>query len=138
MVYQRHALTLIEMMLVIVLVGVVGSALALNLRGALDKGRSFKTQETKKKIETVLNIAQLDQDVESLKSSWETEVIESPLVKISHKDKTILDAWGNKFDVDYDPNEQQFFASSLRIDKDGNIITPNKSAPLSNEPITSN
>lgn len=123
MVYKkRHALTLIEIMLVIVLIGIVGGALAFNLRGALDRGKSFKTQQVQKKIEAILSIEAVEEDYGSILEHWESIVKKSPLVKLKQKKGEIVDAWGNPFQVEYDDLQGQFLVSSAKIDSDGNIL----------------
>lgn len=120
---KRHALTLVEIMLVIVLIGVVGGALAFNLKGALDHGRGFKTKEIKKKIDAIVNIAAAEKDDSDILSTWSQIVSESPLVKIkTDAQKGIVDGWGNPFSLEYDADLEQFVATSPRIDAHGEII----------------
>lgn len=119
---KRHALTLIEIMLVIVLIGVVGGALAFNLRGALDRGKAFKTEETHKKIEAILSIAAVEDDPTVVLSEWDTVVSISPIVKVKKIGGNIVDAWGNPFDVTIDPDNGSFLVSSAKIGVDGKII----------------
>ncbi len=119
---KRHALTLIEVMLVIALIGIVGGALAFNLRGALDRGKAFKTEETHKKIEAILSIAAVEDDPTTVLSQWDTVVADSPIVKVKKIKKNILDAWGSPFKVTLDPNDGSFLVSSANIGTDGKII----------------
>ena len=119
---KRHSLTLIEIMLVIVLIGIVGGALAFNLRGALDRGKSFKTQETKKKIEAILCIAAVDDDQDVVLGEWTEIVSKSPLIKLKLNNGSVVDAWGNPFDVEYESSEGQYLVSSAKIDVDGKIL----------------
>lgn len=98
---KRNTLTLIEMMLVIVLVGIVGGALAFNLKGAITKGKSFKTEETRKKIDSVLNLALLEgASPEELEKEWLSYVKNSPLLKVSPNQEKIYDGWGKPFRVE--------------------------------------
>ncbi|MCH9633220.1 MAG: hypothetical protein S4CHLAM6_15730 [Chlamydiae bacterium] len=119
---KRHALTLIEIMLVIVLIGIVGGALAFNLSGALDKGKAFKTEETHKKIEAILSIQAIEDGPSVVLDTWPTVVGESPIVKVKKVGDKIVDAWGNPFEVELDPNDGSFLVSSAKIGTDGKII----------------
>lgn len=119
---KKHALTLVEMMLVIVIIGIIGGALAFNLRGSLDKGKEFKTKETKKKIEAILNIAAVDYDDQTILSDWKQLVVESPLANLKlDKNDELSDAWGNAFQVDFDTSQEQYIVTSSKIDSDGEI-----------------
>ncbi len=42
---KKKAVTLIEIMIVIVLISLIGGALAFNMRGSMDQGRAFKTEQ---------------------------------------------------------------------------------------------
>lgn len=119
---RRHALTLIEIMLVIFLIGIVGSALAFNLRGALDRGKTFKTQQIQKKIEAILSIEAMEEDYQTVLAHWEELVKKSPLVKIKQKNGDVVDGWGKPFHVTYDSVQEQFLVTSAKIDSDGNIL----------------
>lgn len=120
---KRYALTLVEMMLVIVLVGIVGGALAVNLKGALDRGKGFKTKETKKRIEAIVNIASVEKDEDTILNQWQEIVSQSPLIKLKlNSSNQVLDAWGNAFNLEFDSSEDQFIATSAKIDSDGNIL----------------
>ena len=41
---KQYALTLIEIMIVIVLIGLIGSVIGANMKGSLDEGKAFKTK----------------------------------------------------------------------------------------------
>ncbi len=51
---KKQAITLIEIMIVILLIGLIGGTLAYNMRGSLDKGKEFKTEQNKSKLYDVL------------------------------------------------------------------------------------
>lgn len=115
--YKRHSLTLVEIMLVIVLISVIGGALAFNLSGALDRGRAFKTEEMKKKLDMVISLAQNDHSDDEIKNDWAKLVKEYPIMKASSNDQ-YKDGWGNPFELD----ESQMVVTSKKIDATGNVI----------------
>lgn len=97
---KRQALTLIEMMLVILLIGVVSSALTVNIKGALTKSRRFKTEEMKKKIDTVLNLALLEgYSVEEVEQNWIDHLKDSPLISIPSSSHQVLDGYKKPFHI---------------------------------------
>ncbi len=115
---KRNALTLIEIMLVIILVGIVGGALAFNLKGAVQKGKRFKTEETKKKIDAILNLALLEgqfSDDLTEKDTWLECVKNSPLIKTTPDQKEIYDGWGKPFEVEIDDDGFTLVATSENI-----------------------
>ena len=40
---KKRALTLLEIMIVIVLIGIIGSVIGVNMKGSLDAGKAFKS-----------------------------------------------------------------------------------------------
>lgn len=110
---KRTALTLIEMMLVIILIGIVGGALAFNLKGAIEKGKGFKTEEIRKKIDSVLDLALLEgTSLEELEENWVEYVKKSPLIKVKPNQESILDGWGKPFRVELNPQDHSLVVLS--------------------------
>jgi type II secretory pathway pseudopilin PulG len=110
---KRTALTLIEMMLVIILIGIVGGALAFNLKGAIEKGKGFKTEEIRKKIDSVLDLALLEgTSLEELEENWMEYVKKSPLIKVKPNQESILDGWGKPFRVEVNPQDHSLVVIS--------------------------
>jgi len=53
---KRHPITLLEIMIVILLIGVIGGVLSYNLKGTLDRGKKFRTEEGMKRLKEILEI----------------------------------------------------------------------------------
>ncbi|AHK63579.1 hypothetical protein BOKEGFJH_00702 [Chlamydia avium] len=51
---RKQSITLIEMMVVISLIGIVGGALAFNMRGSIQKGKAFQSEQNCAKIYDIL------------------------------------------------------------------------------------
>src|SRR3990167_6260687 len=51
---RKRPLTLLEIMIVIVLIGLIGSVIGFNMKGSLDEGRAFKTRQAKEQIKDIL------------------------------------------------------------------------------------
>lgn len=47
---KKQAVTLIEIMIVILLIGLISGALVFNMRGSMDKGRVFKSQQNAQRV----------------------------------------------------------------------------------------
>jgi type II secretory pathway pseudopilin PulG len=96
----RRNVTLIEIMIVILLIGIIGGALAFNMRGSLDHGRKFKTEQNIARVKDILNMEYAKGDIspEDIAKNWEKIVAESPL---ANGTATTLDAWKNKLIVEF-------------------------------------
>ena len=53
---KKRTLTLMEIMIVIVLIGLIGSVIGINMKGSLDKGRAFKTKEAIRQIDDIFSL----------------------------------------------------------------------------------
>ena len=51
---KRSALTLLEVMVVILLIALIGGVVGVNLKGSLDEGRYFKTKEAKSQLKDII------------------------------------------------------------------------------------
>ncbi len=96
---RRKYFTLIELMVVVALIGIIGGVLTYNLRGSLEKGKAFKTQEAKKQIKHILTLTSMEQDIsiEELVVNWENHIYHSPLAQ--NPKKLVKDGWNQPFDV---------------------------------------
>jgi type II secretory pathway pseudopilin PulG len=95
---QKRPLTLLEIMIVILLIGLIGSVVGVNMKGSLEEGKAFKSRQSKEQIADVLML-------EIARGATMEEVIKNPedflknsgLVKIT---KGMLnDGWGVPFEI---------------------------------------
>ncbi len=97
---KKKAFTLLEIMIVIFLIGLIGSVIGYNMKGSLDKGKAFKTEQAINKIRDILELeaargniemSALDQDqvAQYLKNSG---IVRNP-------NKLLKDGWGNPMEV---------------------------------------
>jgi competence protein ComGC len=99
---KKQALTLLEIMIVILLIGLIGSVIGYNMKGSLEEGKSFKTSQTIDKLHDILTL-------EMAKGFSLEEVVQDPsrflqdsgLVK--DPKKMLVDGWGQKLDIQ--PNQ---------------------------------
>jgi len=47
---KKYAMSLLEVMVVIFIIGIIGSVVGYNMRGSLDHGKAFKTKESARKL----------------------------------------------------------------------------------------
>lgn len=53
---KRRPITLLEIMIVILLIGVIGGVLSYNLKGTLSRGKEFRTKEGLKRLQEILDL----------------------------------------------------------------------------------
>jgi type II secretory pathway pseudopilin PulG len=115
-VRKKQALTLLEIMIVIFLIGLIGSVIGYNMKGSLEEGKAFKTEKAIEQIHDILML-------EVAKGSSIDEVAADPEGYLSlsnlvnHPDKLIVDGWGTKFDVKPDQHKHDLVVSSDAYDK---------------------
>lgn len=111
---RKKYVTLIEVMIVILLIGIIGGALAFNMRGSMDEGRAFKTKQNQNRIHDILMLefAQGDRNLQEIKDDWADIVKASPLVQ----GETVLkDGWGRDFIVTLDSDNEAIKVYSEKL-----------------------
>lgn len=95
---KKRAITLLEIMIVIFLIGLIGSVIGYNVKGSLEEGKAFRTEQAKLQI----------QDILSLEASYGTsleEIVVDPGYYLKKsglcKDykKLLKDGWGQPYAI---------------------------------------
>ncbi|MBY0529821.1 MAG: type II secretion system GspH family protein [Rhabdochlamydiaceae bacterium] len=96
---KKQALTLIEIMIVIVLIGLIGSVIGYNMKGSLEEGRAFKTEKAIDQIHDILmlEVAKGDATIDEVVSNPDGFLAKSNLVK--DPSKLLKDGWGKRFQI---------------------------------------
>jgi len=98
---KKRPVTLIEIMIVILLIGMIGGALAFNMRGSLDKGKVFKSEQNANRVYDIVMMAYATGEIkfeDCTKKESVMEVLEkSPLVK--DPNKLFQDGWGEELQL---------------------------------------
>ncbi len=113
---KKRSITLIEIMIVIVLIGLIGGALAFNMRGSVDKGRAFKTEQNIARIQDILMLesAQNDLTLNEVAGNALNTLNRSPLVEDGSR--LLRDGWGNTLTITVDPNQERLTITSDRYE----------------------
>jgi competence protein ComGC len=61
---KKRSITLMEIMIVILLIGLISSVVGYNMKGSLDKGKAFKSKQGAVKIKEILEFEALDKELE--------------------------------------------------------------------------
>lgn len=98
---KKQAITLLEVMIVIFLIGLIGGVISWNMRGSLDEGRAFKTEQAIKQVTDILEmeVAQLTdkKDIPKIRENKAKYLGHSGVVK--SPDALLKDGWGNDLAV---------------------------------------
>ena len=113
--WKKKAVTLIEMIVVMLLIAMITGALAYNYNASLNEGKAFKTKEAISRIKTILAL-ELAENPERDVSDWKQIVTESPLG--GKGDSLMRDGWGGEFQVSLENTDdgQQINVASKNYD----------------------
>lgn len=92
-----------EIMIVIFLIGLIGGVIAYNMKGSLDEGRYFQSQQAMRQIQEVLELEiARGATVEKVNEKPRHYIERSGIVK--NVDKVMKDGWGNPFAIKAAPD----------------------------------
>jgi general secretion pathway protein G len=95
---KKRPMTLLEIMIVIFIIGIIGSIIGYNMKGSMEKARAFKTREGMKKVTEILTLQMAtDSSAEEVRKSPITVLRDSGLAT---DPKSLLeDGWGKPYQV---------------------------------------
>jgi prepilin-type N-terminal cleavage/methylation domain-containing protein len=98
---QKRPMTLLEVMIVIFIIGIIGSVVGYNMKGSLEKGKVFKTEHAMRQIEEILTLEMAKDRIEEKQMNEKQKIKEvlkeSGLVR--NPDEIMKDGWGKEFDI---------------------------------------
>ncbi|MCH9611107.1 MAG: hypothetical protein S4CHLAM81_15190 [Chlamydiales bacterium] len=96
---KKRSITLIEIMIVILLIGIIGGTLAFNMRGSMDQGRAFKSEQNILRVQDILLLetAQTGKELSEVVTRWKEVVASSSMVK--NANELCKDGWNKEFEV---------------------------------------
>ncbi len=113
---KKRPVTLLEIMIVIFLIGMIASVVGVNMKGSLEEGKYFKTEQAMEQIRDVVLL-------EVAKNNWSLkEVIETGKVSQIVKDSELIksskeilkDGWGETFEITYSKNDIKIYSSKYQ------------------------
>ncbi len=102
---KKRPVTLIEIMIVILLIGLIGGALAFNMRGSMDKGRVFKTEQNIARVQDALMMEQAKGDKSLAQIVEDRDDIMRMCPFVKNGEALLKDAWGDKLEVRIENDE---------------------------------
>lgn len=93
---KRHAITLLEIMIVIFLIGLIGSVIGYNVKGSLEEGKAFRSEQGIAKLKDILlmeaaNGVSLDEIIDNPKHYLKRTGL------VADADKLLKDGWGQPY-----------------------------------------
>jgi prepilin-type N-terminal cleavage/methylation domain-containing protein len=121
---KKRAVTLIEIMIVILLIGLISGALAFNMRGSMDKGRVFKSQQNAIRVYDILMMesAKGELDLEQIVQNKEQILNKSPLVK--NGASLLKDGWGKSLEITINGDDLEIFSAKAREWENAHQVKP--------------
>jgi prepilin-type N-terminal cleavage/methylation domain-containing protein len=120
---KKRALTLLEIMIVIVLIALITGVVGYNMKGALDKGRDFRTDRAKEQLRDLLlyRVAERGLDLERIVRDsrlLEEELRATGLTK--NVNDLLKDGWGENFEIKLsrDKRDIEVFSKRQKAYKD--------------------
>lgn len=109
---QKKALTLLEIIIVIFLITLITGAVGYSMKGTLDKGRAFRTEQAQEQLHDLFVICLAEgESSEDILHNPEGVLKKYNLAKSPKK--LLEDGWGKKFDVAFVKGDFRISSSNL-------------------------
>lgn len=113
---KKRAFSLLEIMVVIFLITLITGTIGYNMKGTLDRGRAFRTEQAKVQLHDLLLICLEEGEKPD-------EVAKNPSIYLKKynlaksSEKLVQDGWGNDFTITYNQSRNDFSISSQAYNK---------------------
>lgn len=109
---KKRSFTLLEIMIVIFLIGIIGSVIGYNMKGSLEKGKAFRTEQAIRQIEDSLSLmlAEGTTTQDEIVDDLEKVLAKSGLFK--KPEEIAKDGWGTPFDVSFDKDSLMVYSQN--------------------------
>lgn len=111
---EKRTLTLIEIMIVIFIITLISGVVGYNLKGSMDKGRAFKTEQGIDQLRNILLIcASEGADMSQIKEKTIEVVKKAGLAK--DPAKLVVDGWGKPYRIEISADGNDFHITSENL-----------------------
>lgn len=114
---KKRALTLLEIMIVIALITLITGVIGYNMRGTLDRGRAFRTEQAKEQLHDLLVLALSEPNSTGEKIEKNPPKYLRKLGLAKNVDRLTEDGWGKKFTIKYVAEDDDFQIESEPLNK---------------------
>ena len=112
---KKRAFTLLEIMISILIITLITGAIGYNMRGTLEKGRAFRSEQGKQQLYDLLQICAAEaagkKDLAAIAKKPIDFLKETGLAK--DPEKLILDGWGKPFEITIFENDFKIRSQAL-------------------------
>lgn len=115
---KKRAFTLMEIMIVIFLIGIIGSVISYNMRGSLERGKAFKTEQAIAQVTDILEMEVATgsvsaEDLVSNPESIKNAIKRSGMIK--DPGKLLKDGWNQDLDIRMNKTTNNIMVSSQKL-----------------------
>jgi type II secretory pathway pseudopilin PulG len=123
---RKRSITLLEIMIVILLIGLIGGVVSYNLKGTLDKGKVFASKEGAKKLEDILNLEiqqgtkkalEIARDKSDDRDVVKACLLNSGLISAQQMKKFIKDGWNEYYIIKKVTGQEQVVVTSRKYEE---------------------
>jgi type II secretory pathway pseudopilin PulG len=112
---KKRTLTLLEIIIVIFLITLITGAIGYNMKGTLEKGKAFRTEQAKAQLrDLLLTCVAEGYTYQQVLEDPKKYLKESDLAK--NPDKLVIDGWGEPFSIVFDKSKGDFRVRSKNLD----------------------
>ncbi|MEN9654770.1 MAG: hypothetical protein RL235_882 [Chlamydiota bacterium] len=108
---KKRTFTLLEIIIAIFLITLITGAIGYSMRGTLDKGRVFRTEQAKDQLHDLLLMCVAEGDSPQNVAAKPMEHIRKHKLA-KHPDKIVLDGWGKPFHIQLSKDGRDFVITS--------------------------
>lgn len=116
--YQRRkrAMTLLEVMIVIFIIGIISSVIGYNMKGSLEKAKAFKTTEGIKKLHEIFDLEIASGTVVQDVLNHAEDILKASGLVNNPKD-LLKDGWGERYDIQLSKTGRDLIIHSEGLDR---------------------
>lgn len=123
---KKRSITLLEIMIVIFLIGLIGSVIGFNMKGSMDKGRAFKTQRAREQILDILELQLSDSGVTVDKLVEDPAKYLKASGMVKNPDALLKDGWGQNFEIIQRKNGIKVYSKKLEAYEKKEGLSPSQ------------
>lgn len=112
---KERSITLIEIMIVILLIGLIGGALAFNMRGSIDEGKAFKSEQNISRLHDVL-MMEYANGTQSLKEIYDNHLSIVQTSPFSTGSSILKGGWNEALRIAIDVDNDELIVFSDRLE----------------------
>jgi general secretion pathway protein G len=119
---KRHPITLLEVMIVVLLIGLIGGVLSYNLKGTMERGKKFRTEQGIARLKEILELeierGKVDVDKLTKDLDYVKDIVrESGFIPPNNIDTFVMDGWKEPYYITYTNENQTLHVSSHTLDR---------------------